>query len=210
MKRISLFILFFSFTSPSYSQDNSQELDILFLKIQELEAEIASLRSKIESQEFLIKKLQLSLNNEDVEDNKIFNLRNSVSFKGVADINSKDEIYNKAITELENQNLEESYRLFEYFVKNFSDENRSPLSFFWLGEISLIQGDYDNANEFYLSLISEYPDHYRVPLAHKKIGDIFLRKNEIDKAKIRYELVIKEFPNSTASSLALQLLKNME
>ncbi len=210
MKRASLFILFFSFTSPSYSQDNSQELDILFLKIQELEAEIASLRSKIESQEFLIKKLQLSLNNEDVEDNKIFNLRNSVSFKGVEDINSKDEIYNKAITELENQNLEESYRLFEYFVKNFSDENRSPLSFFWLGEISLIQGDYDKANEFYLSLISEYPDHYRVPLAHKKIGDIFLRKNEIDKAKIRYELVIKEFPNSTASSLALQLLKNME
>ncbi len=210
MKRASLFILFFSFTSLSYSQDNSQELDILFLKIQELEAEIASLRSKIESQEFLIKKLQLSLNNEDVEDNKIFNLRNSVSFKGVEDINSKDEIYNKAITELENQNLEESYRLFEYFVKNFSDENRSPLSFFWLGEISLIQGDYDKANEFYLSLISEYPDHYRVPLAHKKIGDIFLRKNEIDKAKIRYELVIKEFPNSTASSLALQLLKNME
>ena len=44
----------------------------------------------------------------------------------------------------------------------------------------------------------------------KKIGDIFLKKNEIDKAKEKYNFVIREYPNDAASSLALQLLKNME
>ena len=61
-----------------------------------------------------------------------------------------------------------------------------------------------------MQLISLYPNHYRVPLAHKKIGDIYLKSNELDKAKEKYNYVVREYPDNTASSLALQLLKNME
>ena len=64
--------------------------------------------------------------------------------------------------------------------------------------------------EYFLELVNLYPSHYRTPLAHKKIGDIFLKKNELEKAKDKYNFVIREYPNDTASSLALQLLKNME
>ena len=35
-------------------------------------------------------------------------------------------------------------------------------------------------------------------------------KGEFDKAKEKYNFVVREFPDNTASSLALQLLKNME
>ena len=63
---------------------------------------------------------------------------------------------------------------------------------------------------YFLELITLYPEHYRIPLAHKKIGDIFLKNNELDKAKDKYNFVIREYPNDTASSLALQLLENME
>ena len=59
-------------------------------------------------------------------------------------------------------------------------------------------------------MITLYPNHYRIPLAHKKIGDIFLKNNEFDKAKEKYNFVVREIPDNTASSLALQLLKNME
>ena len=65
-------------------------------------------------------------------------------------------------------------------------------------------------SDYFMELISSYPNHYRVPLAHKKIGDIFLRSNEIENAKDKYNFVVREYPNNTASSLALQLLKNME
>jgi TolA-binding protein len=84
------------------------------------------------------------------------------------------------------------------------------LSYFWLGEISYIQEDYKSSNEFFLELITLYPNHYRVPLAHKKIGDIFLKKNEPLQAKDKYNFVVREYPDDSASSLALQLLKNME
>ncbi len=61
-----------------------------------------------------------------------------------------------------------------------------------------------------MELIGLYPNHYRVPLAHKKVGDIYLKTNDIKKAKDKYNFVVREYPNNTASSLALQLLKNME
>jgi TolA-binding protein len=61
-----------------------------------------------------------------------------------------------------------------------------------------------------MELISLFPSHYRAPLAHKKIGDIYLKNNDTKKAKEKYNYVIREYPDNTASSLALQLLKNME
>jgi outer membrane protein assembly factor BamD (BamD/ComL family) len=47
-------------------------------------------------------------------------------------------------------------------------------------------------------------------LSHKKIGDIYLQSDDMKSAKDKYNFVVREYPNNTASSLALQLLKNME
>jgi hypothetical protein len=37
-----------------------------------------------------------------------------------------------------------------------------------------------------------------------------MKKNEPIRAKEKYNFVVREYPKDTASSLALQLLKNME
>jgi TolA-binding protein len=59
-------------------------------------------------------------------------------------------------------------------------------------------------------LASDFPDHWRTPLAHKKIGDILMMSGALDAAKIKYQFVVQTYPENTASSLALQLLENME
>ena len=65
--KYSLFSILALLVSPlTFSQSDAE--DILFLKIQELEEEIALLRSEIESQSFQIKKLQ-----EDLVDSGIDN-----------------------------------------------------------------------------------------------------------------------------------------
>ena len=79
-----------------------------------------------------------------------------------------------------------------------------------VSKFSLIKNDLENAMAFFMELISSYPDHYRVPLSHKKIGDIYLQSDDMKSAKDKYNFVVREYPNNTASSLALQLLKNME
>ena len=218
MKKNFLIFSFFFFISPnSLSQEEGNiEVDLLFLKIQELEIEIADLRNKLESQDHLIQKLiqesvqednSASFDSDNFDD---LNATNTIRFAGVDDAKSKEEVYKSAINALAEQDFIKASSLFKYFVETFSDQEKLPLSYFWLGEIAYIQTDYKSSNIYFLELITVYPDHYRVPLAHKKIGDIFLKNNEFDKAKDKYNFVIREYPNNTASSLSLQLLKNME
>ena len=84
------------------------------------------------------------------------------------------------------------------------------MSLFWLGEISLLESNLLESERFFQRLASDFPDHWRTPLAHKKIGDILMMSNEVGAAKIKYQFVVQTFPENAASSLALQLLENME
>ena len=212
LKQRIILSLFFIYSSFLISEDDNVEVDLLFLKIQELESEIAELRNILESQDYLIQKLikESVDDSESNEDSSNIASDNTVRFAGIDDTRSKEEVYKTAIQSLQDQDFEKASSLFKFFVDNFKDEEKLPLSFFWLGEIALIQNNLISSEDYFLELVSLYPSHYRTPLAHKKIGDIFLKKNEIDKAKEKYNFVIREYPNDAASSLALQLLKNME
>jgi tol-pal system protein YbgF len=196
-----------------YSQDDNSASDILFLKIQELEIEIAELRNQVESQNHLIEKLLKESSEESDKGSNIIkdiSADNAIRFKGVSDIKSKEDVYSAATKYLENQNYDDAFKLFKFFTETFVDEQKTPLAFFWLGEISLINNDIEKSKGYFLDLVSSYPDHYRVPLAHKKIGDIYLKNNDVEMAIDRYNYVIREYPNNASSSQALQLLKNME
>jgi tol-pal system protein YbgF len=204
--------LFVLYSSLLIAADDNVEVDLLFLKIQELEIEIAELRNILESQNYLIQKIiQESVSEiEDEENTSNIISDNTVRFSGIDDTRSKEEVYKTAIQSLQDQDFEKAISLFKFFVDNFNDEEKLPLSLFWLGEIALIQNNLISSEEYFLELVSLYPTHYRTPLAHKKIGDIFLKMNKLEKAKDKYNFVIREYPNDAASSLALQLLKNME
>ena len=195
----------------------SQEVDagdILFLKVQELEGEISALRSELESQAYLIDKL-LNENQSNVEINNTVDTQaqvaeNSFRFEGINDGQSIDEVYEQAISQLNNKNFEDAKKSFVYLADNFSDDEKIPLSLFWLGEISLLESNLEQSETFFQLLAVNHPDHWRTPLAHKKIGDILMMSGELGAAKIKYQFVVQTYPNNAASSLALQLLENME
>ena len=207
------FIALFLVPLNIYSQEVDAS-DILFLKIQELEGELASLRSELESQAYLIEKL---LNEElDPEENNIpqeadiDSEESSFRFEGINDSRSIDEVYDEAISELNNKDFQAAKQSFAYLANNFSDDEKIPLSLFWLGEISLLESNLEESEKFFQRLASDFPDHWRAPLAHKKIGDILMMSGDVGAAKIKYQFVIQTFPENAASSLALQLLENME
>ena len=209
----SLFFLtvVFSVSSIHANDNETLQADILFLKIQELEAEIADLRNKVESQSHLIKKLIIeTTSDKEVGQTNEVSISGDLRFKGMEDIKSKEDVFQGAISALESQELDKAFNLFNYFIENFNDSEKKAISYFWLGEISIINNNLDASNDYFMELILSYPSHYRVPLAHKKIGDIYMKKNEPTRAKEKYNFVVREYPNDTASSLALQLLKNME
>jgi len=196
---------------------DSQEVDasdILFLKIQELEGELASLRSELESQAYLIEKLldeeRIQADNEPSKVADTDSEIESFRFEGINDSKSIDEVYDQAISDLNNKDFQAAKSSFNYLTNNFNDDEKIPLSLFWLGEISLLESNLEESENFFQRLASDFPDHWRTPLAHKKIGDIFMMSGELSAAKIKYQYVVQTFPDKTASSLALQLLENME
>ena len=202
-------------SAPLFIQ--SQEVDagdILFLKVQELESEISALRSELEAQAYLIDKVLNENQSKLVENNSSENAvpaaQNTFRFEGINDEQSIDEVYEQAISQLNNKNFEDAKKSFAYLADNFSDDKKIPLSLFWLGEISLLESDLEKSDTFFQLLAVNHPEHWRTPLAHKKIGDILMMSGESGAAKIKYQFVVQTYPNNAASSLALQLLENME
>ena len=196
---------------------NAQEVDasdILFLKIQELEGEIATLRSELESQGYILEKL---LSEEIDQEGNVEKSVNSASsngeifrFEGINDSKSIDEVYDEGIAFLNEKDYKNAKQSFDYLADNFDDQEKIPLSLFWLGEISLLESNLEESEQFFQRLAANFPDHWRTPLAHKKMGDILMMSGELSAAKIKYQYVIQSFPENSASSLALQLLENME
>ena len=113
--KVTLFLLIFGSIASEAEDNQDLKNDILFLKIQELEAEIAELRNKVESQNFLIEKLiSESLgNSESDSDDDIENLalNADIRFKGIEDPKSKDQVYNVAIEALEIQDFEKAFQM---------------------------------------------------------------------------------------------------
>ena len=195
----------------------SQEIDagdILFLKVQELEGEISALRSEMEAQAYLIDKLLTEKQSKTVEsnasENEISASENTFRFQGINDGQSIEEVYEQAISELNDKNFIDAKKSFSYLADNFADDKKIPLSLFWLGEISLLESNLEESENFFQLLAINHPEHWRTPLAHKKIGDILIMSDEPDAAKIKYQFVVQTYPSNAASSLALQLLENME
>ena len=92
----------------SANVNDDVKTDILFLKIQELELEIAELRNRLESQNYLIEKLIAE--STDADENDSENLENltlnaDIRFAGIEDPKSKDQIYNAAIEHLKIKTL---------------------------------------------------------------------------------------------------------
>ena len=211
MKRFFTVLLLVPFHIYPQEVDAS---DILFLKIQELEGELATLRSELESQAYLIEKLlneDFNQTDNDIpSDTEINSDVSTFRFEGINDSKSIDEVYDQAIFELNEKDFQAAKQSFNYLTKNFNDEEKIPLSLFWLGEISLLESNLEESEKYFQRLASDYPDHWRTPLAYKKIGDILMMSGDTGAAKIKYQFVVQTFPENTASSLALQLLENME
>ena len=123
-KNFLIFSFFFFISHNSYSKDEGNiEVDLLFLKIQELEIEIADLRNKLESQDHLIQKLiqesvqednNASFDSDNFDD---LNATNTIRFAGVDDAKSKEEVYKSAINALAEQDFIKASSLFKYFVE---------------------------------------------------------------------------------------------
>ena len=213
MKYIFILLLI----SPlAFSQsDEDKEFIELYLKIQSLEKEIASLRNEVEILETQVKFYQeRNVELIDEIDSKLISL---MSVEDLKSIESNDtpqtqtlNSYEQAIVLIQKGNLDAALTALNVYVQNAEESDETPLAYFWLGEINLSNGNLAVATQNFNTLVGLYPAHWRVPLAKYKLATIYLEQGDEDRAVAQFESVVRDFPESSAAKASRESLSSLE
>lgn len=210
-----LFILLLIIPLAFSQSDEDKEFIELYLKIQSLEKEIASLRNEVEILETQVKFYQeRNVELIDEIDSKLISL---MSVEDLKSIESNDtpqtqtlNSYEQAIVLIQKGNLDAALTALNVYVQNAEESDETPLAYFWLGEINLSNGNLAVATQNFNTLIGLYPAHWRVPLAKYKLATIYLEQGDEDRAVAQFESVVRDFPESSAAKASRESLSSLE
>ena len=203
-------------SSLAFSQsDEDKEFIELYIKIQSLEKEIASLRNQIEILETQVQFYQgknIELINEI--DSKLVSLMSVEDLKSVKPNESSQpqnlNSYEQAIVLIQKGDLDGALTALNVYIQNAEESDETPLAYFWLGEINLSKGNIAVATQNFNTLIGLYPAHWRIPLAKYKLGTIYLEQGDKGRALAQFESIIEDFPDSSAAKASRESLRSLQ
>tara|TARA_B100001057_G_scaffold132505_2_gene131854 strand:+ start:67154 stop:67795 length:642 start_codon:yes stop_codon:yes gene_type:complete len=213
VKKILLIILLSSF---SFSQaDENKEFIELYLKIQTLEKEIASLRNELE-----VMQTQLDFyQNRNLElinslDSRLTSVMSIEDLQKIEVQNTEETMplntYDEAVLLIRKGRLSDALNSLSVYIQNSPDSENTPLAYFWMGEINLTNENLAVATQNFNTLVGLYPTHWKVPLAKFKLGSIYLEQGSLDRAAAQFESVIREYPQSSAAKASSEALSSLE
>ena len=210
-----LFILLLISPLAFSQSDEDKEFIELYLKIQSLEKEIASLRNEVEILETQVKFYQeRNVELIDEIDSKLISLMSVEDLKSIESNETSQtqtlNSYEQAIVLIQKGNLDAALTALNVYVQNAEESDETPLAYFWLGEINLSNGNLAVATQNFNTLIGLYPAHWRVPLAKYKLATIYLEQGDEDRAVAQFESVVRDFPESSAAKASRESLSSLE
>ena len=203
-----------SFLAFSQSDEDKEFIE-LYIKIQSLEKEIASLRNQIEILDTQVQFYQdKNIELIDEIDSKLISLMSVEDLKSVKSNESSQpqnlNSYEQAIVLIQKGDLDGALTALNVYIQNAEESDETPLAYFWLGEINLSKGNIAVATQNFNTLIGLYPAHWRIPLAKYKLGTIYLEEGDKGRALAQFESIIKDFPDSSAAKASRESLSSLE
>lgn len=195
--------------------DEDKEFIELYIKIQSLEKEIASLRNQIEILGTQVQFYQ-DKNKELIDeiDSKLISLMSVEDLKSIKSNESSQpqnlNSYEQAIVLIQKGDLDGALTALNVYIQNAEETDETPLAYFWLGEINLSKGNIAVATQNFNTLVGLYPAHWRIPLAKYKLGTIYLEQGDKGRASAQFESIIKDFPDSSAAKASRESLSSLE
>jgi TolA-binding protein len=212
----NFFIPFILFTALLYIRADDEEFIELYLKIQELEQEIALMRNQIEilntKQDFFERQNEKSFNDLELKILSYKNLEDLELIDGefLTENTNPLNSYEEGIVLIKKGDFVNALIALKNFINLPEKNEQTPLAYFWLGELNLNLGDYEQSIQDFNTLIGLYPGHWRTPLAKYKLGVIYLEEGDSERAGKQFKLVIDEFPESSAAEASRVALDGLE
>jgi tol-pal system protein YbgF len=123
---------------------------------------------------------------------------------------AKEKLYYDAAFDLiKARDFAKASQAFNGFLRKYPNSQYAGNAQYWLGEVSLAQGDLPAAAQAFAQVSKAYPNHPKVPDSLYKLADVELRQGNTVQAKSTLQQVIAQFPGSSAAQLAQRDLKGL-
>ncbi len=118
------------------------------------------------------------------------------------DIVNEHNIYQKAYSYIKAQHYPQANKALTAYIKQYPQGTYVPNAYFWLGEVSLAQGNIKPALALFQTVATRYSSSTKAPDALLKLGSINAELGNKIKAKQQLNQVIKNYPSSSAATSA--------
>ena len=129
--------------------------------------------------------------------------------RGGGDPAACDETYDAAVTQFNRGLTAAARRGFNGFLRDCPEHPLVASAQFNLGDISVQQGQLDDAIEEFLRITQLYPEADRVPEALYRIALIYVLQENVESARTYLERVVNTYPYSGVADLARELLQEI-
>ncbi|MEE4145100.1 MAG: tol-pal system protein YbgF [Halieaceae bacterium] len=213
-------------------QDQSQNLGMLFMQIQQLQQQVMQLNGRVEEQANELRTLREQSLQRYVDLDKRLSAAGAggaaVAAPGAAQAPAdgdailavgpsvagsapgaaqpgEDEAYRAAYSLVQSQKFDQAVQAFQKFQRDYPAGKYAPNTYYWLGELYLViqPPDLESSRQSFAMLLSQYPDNSKAPDALYKLGKVQYMKGNREKAKEYLDQVISRYGSTNSSAVKL-------
>lgn len=206
-------------TSPS-----SDLLTELVLQVEQMKSEIASLRGQLEEQQAKVRRMEASQQDRYIDlDSRISALTLAIpvateTSEASPNVESTDsallpaaEAYKSAMQLVRDKKFAEARIAFDEFTENYSGDALAVNAIYWAGEVSMVEGKLDVAEQRFRTVRDDHSDHSKAADASYKLAVVLDKSGKKSESKALLQEVISQYSGKRDStvSLAQAYLKKM-
>lgn len=201
----------------------------LFLQLQQMQQEIATLRGMLEEQQNQINRLseesrdryqaldsrisqgagQQPEREQEVDAPASPSAGESRPAQPAGDPAKEKEFYDAAYSLIQQRDFDRAQQAFSGFLKRYPQGSYTANAHYWLGEIALVKNDLESAGRSFATVIEDWPNTSKVPDSTYKLAVVEQRMGRYERAEVMLRQVVSQFPDSSAARLARQELQRM-
>jgi len=194
-----------SFAEPQNSGDLMSEL---LIQMEQMQQEIAMLRSKVETQEQQLTEFEQQQQARYLDLDRRMASFVSQPVQPVVTNSAADEAvvlppadaYKAAMTLVREKKFAEANQAFTTFAENYPQDKLVANAWYWNGEVYLVQNKLAEAKQAFEQVVNQYGDHQKAADAGYKLGVTLHKLGDAEQAQAQLESVISQY-NGKADSI---------
>ncbi|PIQ43719.1 MAG: tol-pal system protein YbgF [Gammaproteobacteria bacterium CG11_big_fil_rev_8_21_14_0_20_46_22] len=131
------------------------------------------------------------------------------STKASAPASKEAQLYEAAKAQIDSKNYSAAIKGMNAYLSQYPAGQYAANAYYWLGELYMISGDNQKANDAFTTVVSNYPKSGKVQDAMLKLGMLAMSNQDYVSAKKTFNTLIKQYPDTPAARVASKQLDQL-